>query len=216
MQLVPENTSVVIAGVWNPAILNPTWILRHVLELPEGTVEQIQIEQPFIPSGVPPSYSIAGLTFTPGRNQLVIRPLETSVDTMVRVQNIAIRILTLLSHTPLSAFGQNFEFLELTPLAEQLMIFGAANDLAQHCDFQFDTLSTQVSSSIQFDDRQLNLSRSNTNGILSLKFNFHYPVASAEIALQKFQNPIFQQNLEYTLRIIRSLYGIEPNLQSNP
>jgi hypothetical protein len=32
MELIPSETSLVIAGAWNVAILNPTWVQKHGLE----------------------------------------------------------------------------------------------------------------------------------------------------------------------------------------
>ena len=48
MQLVPSETSLVVAGAWNPAILSPTWVLRHGLDRPAGQAEPIQV---YVPAG---------------------------------------------------------------------------------------------------------------------------------------------------------------------
>jgi hypothetical protein len=159
---------------------------------------------------------MCGIRYTPGRNRLEIRPIATTEENITLAQRVAVRLLNLLPHTPIVAFGQNFEFIEEHPTPEQLKIFEAGNDLAERCDFEFETVGTQLVSSIRFENRTLNLHRSNEGGQLKLRFNFHYDAGSAQIAVgQMADETLFWKNLKLGMQIIKSVYDVDAITESN-
>lgn len=217
MQLVQEQSSLVLLGIWNPAILNPVWLAQNVHETAAGQGVQVQAEQFLLVPGQPPRFTVFGIRYTPSRNRLVIHPTEVTEENFGLAQRVAGRILSLLPHTPIAAVGQNFEFVEEHPAPEQLTIFDAANDLAERCDFDFESVSKQLTTSMRTEDRLVNLTRLNTGGQLRLKFNFHYDVPSATVAAERMANEaLFWQNLDFARRIIRSVYGVEVNMADAP
>ena len=215
MHLVQDSTAIVLAGIWNPAILNPSWLLRYVHDIPTGQGLPVQLEQAVMPAGQPTRYGIGDIKYTPSRNQLVLQPVSVTPENLNLVQEKTRRILTLLPHTPVAGLGQNFQFSEENPSEEQLAVFAAANDLSLRCDFEFELRSTGVVSSIQFDNRTLNIARTNRNGQLFVAFNFHYNTTSAENAAEQLQHPIFVENLAYATRILRCLYAIEVDMHQD-
>jgi|GEM_PF-2103481 len=217
MQLVGEPTSLVLLGIWNPAILNPGWLAQHVHELGAGEGVQIQAEQFLLMPGQSPRFTLSGIKYSPSRNRLIIQPTAITEENFALAQRAAFRILNLLPHTPVAAVGQNFEFVEEHPGAEQLTIFAAGNDLSERCEFEFETLSTQLTSSIRVGDHILNLTRSNEGGTMGVKFNFHYDVSSAAMAADRMANEgLFWQNLRFAQQFIRSVYGIDVDLGDAP
>ncbi len=217
MQIVPERTSLVLLGIWNPAILNPGWLAQRVHDVPVGEQVQVQVEQVLMGAAQsPPSFTVSGIKYTPARNRLEIRPTAITQENITLAQRAAVRLLNLLPHTPIAAFGQNFEFVENHPTPEQLAIFEAGNDLAERCDFEFETVRTQLTSSIQFENRVLNLQRSNQGGQLNLNFNFHYDANSAEVAIEKMANEgLFWENLNLALRIIERVYDVNASIETD-
>lgn len=209
MHLIPESVTLVVAGTWNPAILNPGWIAQHILDVPLGQEIPAQIGVTY-PGGQPPLITLRQIVFMPGRDRLVLQTTSLSRGALRRVQTAAARILRLLPHTPLRAFGHNFEFVEEDPTAEQIAVFSAVTDLPQFLDFEFETVATRIASTIRFDERLLNLTRSSESGRLKLAFNFHYEPSSTEQAAEKLENAaLFVENLAYARRIIRRVYDIE-------
>jgi hypothetical protein len=209
MHFLVEATSVVVAGLWNPSILNPGWIAHHVFDLPSGQNIPVQVE--FAPgSGLPTRYGIRGMYITPSRDRLILSPQATTPDALRDVELAVKRVLEKLPHTPIQGFGYNFECLEPNPTPAQLNVFGVVADLA-NLDFAFETVETAVASSLSYEGRILNFTRTLSNGALKLSFNFHYPVTTAQAAAEKLraENPAFVENLEYCRRVVRALYGLE-------
>jgi hypothetical protein len=210
MDFLRANTSLVIVGIWNPAILSPPWLVRYAFDVPVGQDLPVQIELggPVI---IGPRFLMNGVLIAPSRTNLVLQPVAPfTVDKLHLIERLAIRILTNLSHTPISAFGYNFEFLETAPAAAHLELFTHVQDLAG-LDFAFDTQETRVVSTISFAERVLNLNRSHSNGQMSLAFNFHYTVTSAEHARQRMRDgdSVFLENFSYVRRTLATLYNVQ-------
>jgi hypothetical protein len=217
MDFLRANSSLVLVGIWNPAILNPSWLARWCFGVAEGVDLPVQVEIG-VPAVITPRYTINGILFAPSRTNLVLQPAAPfTVEKFHQIESLAIRVLTNLPHTPISAFGFNFDFLEPTPTAEQLDVFTKVQDLAA-LDFVFETQETRIYSSIMFEGRVLNLNRSHKNGQLSIKFNFHYAVTSAEDARNHMrgENSVFVENFGYVRRVLNSLYNLQDvSLEAN-
>jgi len=215
MRLVPNSASIVIAGIWNPAILSPPWLLRLIHEVPVGENRPVLLEQPLVAAGQPPHYTIDGIKYSPARNQLVIQPASDTPtrEELARTQEMSLRILRQLPHTPIIGIGFNFSFMEENPTQTQLAVFTSVSDLAEHCDFEFETRKTGIVSTIQFDNRTLNLLRTNEGGQLLIQFNYHYELGSGQEAATKLETPLFVENFDYSRRILNSVYGVELDLQ---
>lgn len=210
MEAIKGSTNLILVGIWNPAILNPEWLVRHAFKDKEAKDVPVTIEIATFP-GLSPRLTIEGIVFQPGRSRVVmVVPNNAGEEDINKVEAIATAILRELPHTPMQAVGQNFEFVENDPTPEQMNIFDSSDDLSEKCDFEFNPISQQVVSSIQFDGRTLNFTRTVLDGKLRLKFNFHYNVTSAEDAVDKIStNHRFVENYRYALRIINSLYGVD-------
>ena len=210
MELVKGSTSLVLLGIWNPAILNPDWLARHAFGKKETNEVPVTLEFTPFP-GLPPRLTIEGIVIQPGRTRVVITlPQQVGNEELDKAERVAGALFRELPHTPIQAVGQNFEFIESAPAEEQLRIFDSANDLPGKCDFRFDTTSQRLVVTIEFEGRTLNLTRTIANGQLTVSFNFHYVVTSAVAAAEKITgNHSLKQNQQHALKIIRSLYGVD-------
>lgn len=213
MELVKDSATLVLVGIWNPAILNPEWLARYVFNKGDKEVPVTLEFTPF--PGLPPRLTIEGIVIQPGRTRVVIRlPDKLGEEELDKAGGVAAALFKELPHTPIRAVGQNFEFVETAPTEEQLRIFTSTNDLAQKCDFRFDMTGQKIVASIAFEERTLNLTRMFENGRLTTSFNFHYNVTSASDAAAKITGPhSFKENHRYALRVIRSLYGVDLTAQ---
>jgi hypothetical protein len=210
MNFIRSNTTFVLTGIWNPAILQPAWLLRHAFAAPVGQDMPVEVEVA-AGLGIPPRFTMGGVTFVPSRDRLVVQPAAPyTIVKLDLIERLLQRILRALPHTPVNAFGHNFEFRDTEPQPGHIEVFEAAQDLAA-LDFQFETRRTALTSAIEFNGRLLNLNRTLRNGELEVKFNFHYRVESSEAAaaLMRENDSVFRENFAYTQRILRSLYGEE-------
>jgi hypothetical protein len=208
MDLLKESVSLVLVGIWNPAILNPEWLGKHLFEK-EGGVP-VTLEFSAVP-GALPRLTMERTIIEPGRNRVVLRPEgDLSDQELDRVTGVAVKLLRLLPHTPMQGCGENFEFVEAAPGADHLNVFTAANDLPAKLQFEFTAKRHQIVSSIDFEGRTLNLTRTHADGQLRVAFNFHYNASSAGDAGTKLAaGPTFSENHRRALEILKSLYNTE-------
>ncbi len=109
MRPVEDGWTIVLIGAWNQAILNPFWVAKYLLD--EDTQQPVDLT---IAAG---AVEERRLTF-PNQNfrmttiagRVMLTPLTLDEGDIRRVQDIAIRLLSTLQYTPVSAVGMNFRF----------------------------------------------------------------------------------------------------------
>jgi hypothetical protein len=125
MQLFPVETSLVVAGAWNPAILTPAWVLRHGLNRPAGQAEPVQV---YVPAGTGlifdfPRYVLPEFTFVVRPDTLIMAPTDQTANNLEVLENAAALMLEHLRHTPINGIGHNFEYRDTEPSPDQLENF---------------------------------------------------------------------------------------------
>lgn len=181
MRLDTSDTNVVAVGIWNPAILSPDWVARVVFGRPRGVEVPIEIEMP-IRLGAPWRFTIDGFRFIPHRNRLVISPRETSAELLVRTEQLLKTILRALPHTPITALGYNFHFVEDEPREAHLEPFTLqTRHLVDHLERQIEIQGQALVTSIRVEGRVLNLKREIDEGRVKVEFNFHYAGDTSEL-----------------------------------
>jgi|ERR1700694_4426035 len=210
MRLKDGNTNITIAGIWNPAILNPHWLAANIFDVAEGQNEPVQIE--FAPvGGVPPRFTLRGTMFIPSRERLIVQPAQVNDNSLDAVEAAAKRILERLPHTPLIGIGCNFSFVEEAPGPEQLEPFSrGVFDLAA-LSFEFEITERSTTSALAFDGHILNLTQTLQNNQVTIDFNFHYASGSAIEAAARLRSPngIFRQNFYKARGVLHELYHFE-------
>ena len=109
MSVKRGNSSIVVLGAWNPAIITPAWLLQH-------KVFEVTSESPPIVLGQPglPQIRIGKVTLVADFTKLIVQAEDGS-----DCGSFVARILGLLPHTPIAAIGTNFLFAcaaeDLTP-----------------------------------------------------------------------------------------------------
>lgn len=202
MKPIENATSLVVVGAWNPAILQPDWLVHKVFDVPEGEKTDVLMQFAPIP-GAPPKFIIKDLIILPASDRLTIAPTKCDADGLNAAEAAAEKLLRILIHTPVVAFGQNFEFEEANPGQDLLNEFNLNDHMAEDVSFEYDTISTEVVSSLDVGDRVLNFSRMFHGGHVRFKFNFHYEVKTASEAADKL-NGSFNSNNQVIGEILDS------------
>jgi len=186
MKLVPSETSLVVAGVWNTAIVTPDWILKYGLQQEPSEENRVQV---FIPAGSGmlfelPRFSFSGLLVAARPDALVISPKESSQAKMEEIEFLATNTLTQLTHTPINGIGHNFEFRDENPDPAFLAVFTKAQeDVMDQTPDGWAVASANVVTSLKDGDRLVNIVRAFDGKQLSVKFNFHHSISTREQAI---------------------------------
>ena len=115
MKIVPQETTLVVAGAWNPAILTPEWLLKNALQKKLDGSNQIQAAMPIGLLFEFPRFELEDLLFIARTDALILFPKPISEERFAVVEQVAQRTLDQLSHTPISGVGHNFEFRDESP-----------------------------------------------------------------------------------------------------
>jgi len=216
MKLFHEETSLVLAGAWNPAILTPGWVLQHGLnKVLDGTNRY----QTYLPTGLglvfdTPRYVLEDLTFSVRPDSLIIVPKSEAPESLASVEAAAARMLDQLRHTPMGGVGHNFEFREQNPQPGQLDVFTRSRqDLADEMPEGWEPTTAAINSSFTNTAKTIviNLQRVLEGGVIIVKVNFHHAVTSVEQAISVLRGENgyshMTQNFELSCNLLTSLYG---------
>ena len=217
MQAILQETSLVIAGAWNPAILTPPWVLQHAMQQPNANAPMVQA---MFPAGLNgafdfPRFSMPGFTYTARNDSVIFLPETFTEAAMNIVEAVAERIVTQLSHTPIGGIGHNFEFRHdpaqdawLEPFTNsQTSLMDAAGGLEV-------SRTTLATSFVNAQGVGVNVQRYTAAGNIGIKFNFHHSVANAADARRVMIGEGYDRfwtNYQTARGIIQQLYGdIDP------
>lgn len=128
MELIASETSLVVAGSWNAAILTPTWMLRHGLDRPIGEASRVQVFLPAVQGAQFdfPRYALDQFAYVVRPDALLVTPNNENPDSFDAAEGASARVLRVLMHTPISGIGHNFEFRDAASTPEQVAIFTAS------------------------------------------------------------------------------------------
>jgi hypothetical protein len=189
MSTLQQAPSIVMLGAWNPSILQPDWLATHIFD--KAADENLPIEMQFSPiPGLSPRFTIRDITLVPSAERLAVFSKNCSAAQLDAAESVAIRLLSSLSHTPISAVGENFAFSIESPSDELLSFFDADNALSSILDFEYSVVQTELKTTIKLSRGVLNFSRIQSEGDVAVHFNFHYSVSSAANAASEIQHTL--------------------------
>lgn len=195
-----ERTNIVIVGRWNRFVLNPDWISRTLFES-----DKIQVEFSF-DLLLPPRYVDDSIRLTTLDDRVIVTPLSNSDDCMKVTETIALKLINLLPHTPISGLGYNYGFSYRDYHINELVCFNDSFDRvleSSHC-------RAVVKRNYQFEDYTLNIEHTQMENGLNIDFNYHHSYAFFKDNLEKLSGKMISYKRR-TEEIIRGVYGEECN-----
>lgn len=191
-----------IVGAWNPAILRPPWIGEHV-----ALDNQITAEMTIGPGPVSLRYRLGDMTLTCSSDRLVIVPTRPEDGVLQAAEDAAIRILELLTHTPVTGLGVNFKFLEENANHQLLDVFDTP-DRGRLADHDCAVSKTSVTRSLQSPNGVLNFGLEFDGNVVSMLANFHTEVTSTTDAVDSLRGKATRCR-EYFVQLLADVYGCE-------
>lgn len=212
MQAVLQETSLVIAGAWNPAILTPAWLLQHAVEQPDIQAHMVQAIFPAALNGAFdfPRFTLPGFTYTARNDGMILLPEALNQASLDTIEGVGERILSQLSHTPIGGVGHNFEFRHAPAEDEWLVPFYDSQINLVDAVGGWHVSRITLATSFINGDVNVNVQRYTEGETFVVKFNFHHPVTSAADARRVMLGEGYQrswQNFQTACGIVEKLYG---------
>jgi len=206
MKPVIEEWTVVLAGSWNVAILNPEWVGRELLNLPE-------VEMELVFGAIRPQLKVSSplVSIIPQGNQVIFNSRQRSAEAFAGVEAAATALLEKLPITPITAMGINFGYTEEAVSVNIANLF-AIGDTARISDVPLRIKSTTITRQLEYDGRDLNFRMTHTPERLMLHFNYHLAVTSAEAAKAALAGKVatYQNHSQQLLKDLYNLEEMEP------
>lgn len=209
MRLLPEKTTLVIAGAFNPAILSPAWIAKNVLGLDEDHPVQVElftsVGSPAHP--LPVRYSFAGITYSASAQRLAFGFEGLDANGAVKVIRTVRKIFELLPHTPVTAVGFNFGFSDTQLSAKLATLLSSEVSLLDGLDDQGASIVMQSwGNGIRIGDELVSVACKFDSAELTVDINAHRDVNDAAALVAALTaDDVFASHLSLAESIATSL-----------
>jgi hypothetical protein len=206
MKLDARKPIFILVGNWNPAIFQPGWIARYLFNIPEG--QQVQLAEVITAErlGSPIHYfsdSNVGILASTERVEVYANDFDSSTTKLV--EQVCIRLIQALPHTPLGPFGVNLSFSQEDPNDELLDLLRTRDNVEQH----FKIVKQKLTSTIELPDEvALNFSRQPSAQAVVFDFNYHHKQITSPTAESLLDGAITKY-LNHSQTVLKTLYGIE-------
>jgi hypothetical protein len=202
MKVNNDFWSIVLVGKWNRFILSPQWVGKNIFEEPGLQVEfALNLE-------LPPRYTSNEkfIRMVPAEDRVIFFPLKQTDECLLEIEKRADKLFELLPHTPMTAFGINFGFIETsnTKLYEIFNIVDNGNLGKVGCELK----ETSISRNFLYGGSNLNLKITLKIDKVSFDFNFHYAVKNASEARDKLKGNIIKGK-KAAEGILHSVYELD-------
>lgn len=202
MKIKDESFNIVIAGKWNRYILTPDWVGKNILEQQDLKVEFS------MNMSLPPRFATNEVRFYPANDAVIFAPILLDDTILSKTELMAAKLIQELKHTPISAFGINFGFIDTVPDAALCSLFDTT-DKERLGGIGCEIKTSVITRSILFENRLVNLTITNDNDAnVIFEFNFHYELNGSSGAEILTGNE-FKDNRSRAYRILKDAYNID-------
>lgn len=207
MKIIDGSWSVIIIGKWNRYILTPEWVGNKIFDQ-----EELEVQFPVNRPELPPRYkSQDNIFFLPAIHKCQFIAQEPYDDAMLKKMSSYIRkLVSILEHTPVTAFGTNFGFEEKSHNFLQLDLFNLVES-DSYLEKGLSTTSTEIKRQFSIDDHSLNLNveYNQDQDKIIFDFNFHYNVITPAKIGELVTDNLIIDNKQKALAILRDVYDLE-------
>ncbi len=199
-----ENCSIVIAGFWNSKIFTPQWISNGRLTNSEKIQIEVAVDNPDLPMRI----MFDDIFLRISDRRLILNPSNDETTQFEKIENVAIKILEDLPHTPIKAVGVNFQYINKEPNEKDSNIFNIYdNDLLS--DFGIEIKATTIKRTIFKDEQLINLEITfDEDNNIVYSFNFHRDLKDTKKAIEYLRENVVKFN-EEAENILNKIYKQE-------
>lgn len=209
MRPIQDSFSIVIVGSWNHRIFSENWVAEN---LAKDAGSKVSLAFPIGDPGAPNRLEFENILMFASPGNIRLTPKEQTLEGLNYCREIAVRILETLSHTPISAFGVNFQFQEDEEIEKIWEISGVAPLFETKADLEMPLSGLSLSRQFSLSARvQLNhkISGSSEEGAAIFEFNYHHGNEDAKSAFDILSTDVVTQYYNNAKAFIRSYYDVE-------
>lgn len=206
MRPVPNSFCITVNGAWNPDIFSPDWVSQNLADDPEAEIQlAFSVNEPTAPRKI----SFEGIDIFSGRQQLTLISIDSDLEGLAKCSSVLVKMLGLLSHTPISSAGINFSFSESEQLNQiSLALIPEDNSLILETYSVEETLITRRLKK-NAEGYILNFAlKQNHNGDYALSYNFHYDTNINQL-IDVISSNVIARHYQESIDFAKNIYSIE-------
>lgn len=197
-------------GAWNTAIVNPKWLAKEILGLPEGTPFTVDLA---IGSSTNVRALVRELFIMPTNDTFLINPSKEDENLFSLADKAALKLYSTLPHTPIVAIGYNFSYeLEKDETFSFEPDFNLSRLERTYNDIKGKALpNSTIKHSLSLENYQylsLNLSFQLSEEKVFLLMNYHYQADNNETVINEALGR-FHEFYEHSKLVSRKLITTE-------
>ena len=200
MKPVFGTWTTVVVGRWNVSIFSPDWLGKNLFDNKE-----LLVDFPMEP-GLPLRITGDNVLLIPYSDRVVFGAKEGTDAYLRHMEALAIKLLDILPHTPISAVGVNFGY-EVQPVPQQMRDMFKNARAQEFVTHELQVLSKSLKWGCKHDDQNVNMEFDLTDEKLLVKFNFHSDSQSADKAVAAIKDKVVVQRA-FTERILADVYDL--------
>lgn len=178
MKILPGNEAfnIVLIGSWNPAIFSPEWTKQN---LADDLEREVVLAIPIQMMAMPPRLTVDNINIYPSTQALGIDCADYDDIALDVCSRKLERLATLLPHTPVTAVGVNFRFVDSLGDNLALARLFTFDDAGKIDSVEYTLATTLIKRAyILPDSTILNFSIEAQSDQLRIEFNFHTDIKS--------------------------------------
>ena len=205
MKIPDETSTVVLVGNWNPYILMPEWVGKHIFGEEKITAEFLVGPALFF------RFRARGAKIVTSQDKVTILADKTTEGSLREIGDLARKLLMKLPYTPIGAVGVNHAFVESCAGEDLLRLFDFGDKEKLPPETPVEHL--EICRRLAGDGHRINMKISKDQGSEDVRFdfNFHYQNGRdfSEQNDKILKDGIVLDHFEFAKNLLISQYGLQ-------
>lgn len=201
MQLDLMKPLLVVPGRWNAAIFSGPWLVKHFFGCEEETVEGTIVELIDNAAIRKSIMFVNGIGFSASDNRIEVFGSTDFPACLEDVKTVTKRLLDVLSHTPVSAFGFNLRFFDI----ENNEAFDQQLQIQDPIELDAVRTNIKIKTTYEFNGMELNIERDELEKSITLNFHNNFsPTITPHDSLEQFD---ILKAMDHATEFIEKCFG---------
>ena len=197
-----RESTIVIVGAWNVPLFGPEWLSKNIFE-GKDLISEISLQS----NGPNVRHTFENISITVHSDRLIVSYKELNEGAFNLAEETIVKILEILSHTPVGAMGINFGFVE-EDLPTSIASLFDLKDNPEIAKNKGGVEVTEIKRLLRFEDAELFLKQIFADQKVYFEFNYHKDFSGTEDAKKYLKGkvgPYFQRSIN----LLDTLYNLK-------